>query len=316
MTMDLRCPICKSNKINYYGQAFAKYASSEAQYVCKDCGYVGALILDVSADEDKNKNSIESDLKEMSMTTDINEIDAESDIKEKEEESHIREMPTESDLALAWKFMDEKTSLIESDLKETDKESSDLNDEPITPQESIPAEIKNILAGEHYDFIVHAKRTVFIGDSILFLIICLVMLFILGIGTAEPHKNPMSFVVGLFLLLFLLYFIVTAISDIFFNDAWIIGTSKKLSKYQKNKIESFNWEELTDVIKVNGTQEDGSIEILTNIIISNDEGPDYQKTIYIGGIKNVSQIAKLIRKRINENDLTIRNSIQWISLKD
>ena len=81
MAMDLRCPVCKSNKINYYSWAIAKYGSTDAQYVCEDCGYVGALILDVSIDESesKDKNPVESDLKEISKEIDdkINDIPSE-----------------------------------------------------------------------------------------------------------------------------------------------------------------------------------------------------------------------------------------------
>jgi len=50
----LRCPVCGSNKINYSGMSTSVgggYSSTDARYVCEDCEYVGALILDVGEDE-------------------------------------------------------------------------------------------------------------------------------------------------------------------------------------------------------------------------------------------------------------------------
>lgn len=54
MTQDLRCPVCGSGKINYSGTSTTMgggYESTDARYVCEDCGYTGALILDVSKDD-------------------------------------------------------------------------------------------------------------------------------------------------------------------------------------------------------------------------------------------------------------------------
>ncbi|PKP59403.1 MAG: hypothetical protein CVT89_01310 [Candidatus Altiarchaeales archaeon HGW-Altiarchaeales-2] len=68
MAMDLRCPKCGSARINAYETSPSigwGFRSIYSRYVCEDCGYVGALILDVSENEDKNKNPVESDLKEI-----------------------------------------------------------------------------------------------------------------------------------------------------------------------------------------------------------------------------------------------------------
>ncbi|PKP60558.1 MAG: hypothetical protein CVT88_02640 [Candidatus Altiarchaeales archaeon HGW-Altiarchaeales-1] len=73
--MDLRCPICGSSRINYYSGAIAKYRSTDARYVCEDCGYVGGLILDISADESKDKNPVEEDLEKPETKKKINESD-------------------------------------------------------------------------------------------------------------------------------------------------------------------------------------------------------------------------------------------------
>lgn len=64
--MDLRCPRCGSSRINYYGTSTTMgggYRGTDAQYVCEDCGYVGALVLDVSDDIDKeHERRIKDDL--------------------------------------------------------------------------------------------------------------------------------------------------------------------------------------------------------------------------------------------------------------
>jgi len=69
MSADLRCPLCGSRKINYYGTSTTMgggYRGTDAQYVCEDCGYVGALILDVSEDiDEKNMKEVEKDLKKI-----------------------------------------------------------------------------------------------------------------------------------------------------------------------------------------------------------------------------------------------------------
>ncbi|PKP59402.1 MAG: hypothetical protein CVT89_01305, partial [Candidatus Altiarchaeales archaeon HGW-Altiarchaeales-2] len=68
-TMDLRCPICKSSRINYYGTSTTMgrgYKGTDAKYVCEDCKYVGALILDISDDiDEKARQEVEQDLEKI-----------------------------------------------------------------------------------------------------------------------------------------------------------------------------------------------------------------------------------------------------------
>ncbi len=312
--MDLRCPICKSSRINYYGTSTTMgggYRSADAaEYVCEDCGYAGALILDVSDDiDEKAGQEVEKDLEKIK--------------KEMDEE-------------------DKNKNPVESDLKEIKKEMGDLYNKsiktPIVSQEPIPIEIKNILAGELYDFIVYAKRTVSIFALIIQLGVSLFLtlffpfsIFVLIWGA------PNIFISVLMLFaLFVGYLGIDRLKWIISGEAkgsaWFIGTPKSLIIYPKDKkISSLGQGELANTIGFNSTQkecfikiswkklkscgwssgwskESGDIEIVTKVMIQPDEGGPYPATICIGGIKNADNIGQIIRKRIEENNPINNNS--------
>lgn len=49
--MKLKCPLCKSEEINYYmGAQFGKYQ-------CKNCGYVGVLVIEEYEEDTKRKRN-------------------------------------------------------------------------------------------------------------------------------------------------------------------------------------------------------------------------------------------------------------------
>ncbi|PKP60563.1 MAG: hypothetical protein CVT88_02665 [Candidatus Altiarchaeales archaeon HGW-Altiarchaeales-1] len=195
------------------------YKGTDAKYVCEDCRYVGALILDVSDDiDEKAGQEVEKDLEKIK--------------KEMDEE-------------------DKNKNPVESDLKEIKKEMGDLYNKsiktPIVSQEPIPIEIKNILAGELYDFIVYAKRTVSIFALIIQLGVSLFLtlffpfsIFVLIWGAPNIFISVLmlfALFVG-YLGIDLLKWIISGEAK---RSAWFIGNPKSLIIYPKDKKNKLSW---------------------------------------------------------------------------
>ncbi|MBI5413877.1 hypothetical protein HZA42_06055 [Candidatus Peregrinibacteria bacterium] len=201
-------------------------------------------------------------------------------------------------------------------------------------QPPIPPEIRDVLAGEPFDFIVKSSRAVPLKKSLYVLVFGLFWLAFMSIfvaaffgpvfmgkevrfelngaptvagpGNLDPLLIP-ALIIGSFVLIGLgltgygIYLLRA-------KGAWYIGTPKRLVIYKKNETRSIDWEQFSGDIEVNGTAEKGSITLLmrTGQMVSQRSGLSryVSDTIYIAGIQNAFQIEKILVKRIKENDPT------------
>lgn len=100
--------------------------------------------------------------------------------------------------------------------------------------------------------------------------------------------------------------------SIFAEGGYFVGTPTRLVSYRNGKFKSYDWEQFTGTIEVNGNIQNGNITFTmrTGEMVSRKNGPDQYvpDTTYIAGVENVFEVERLCRQRIRENDPTPANT--------
>ncbi|MEK7538597.1 MAG: hypothetical protein AAB552_02030 [Patescibacteria group bacterium] len=202
-------------------------------------------------------------------------------------------------------------------------------------EETAPKAIHDLLGGEAPDFIVKSKRafpskksfyelgfgTFWLGFTSIFVYAFLgpvllgkeVHFTANGVATVAGPDNlgPLIFpilIIGLFVLVGVgivghgLYLLRA-------KGAWYAGTAKKLVIYKKNKNRTISWEQFAGDVEMVGDSSKGGIalQMRTGAMVNQGKsGSRYvPDTLYIVSIKNASQVAQTLRKRIEENAPTL-----------
>jgi hypothetical protein len=126
-----------------------------------------------------------------------------------------------------------------------------------------------------------------------------------GPGNYGPVLTPAVLVGVLFLIG--VGIIGFGIYSLFNPGGYFVGTSTRLLNYRKGNIKSIGWEKFSGKIWVDGDAQKGNIalQMKTGKMIRRKNGPaKYVPDVtYISGIPSVSEIERICKKRIKENDL-------------
>lgn len=199
---------------------------------------------------------------------------------------------------------------------------------------TLPPELINVIGSDPHDFIVKAKRSqppkvslaiiifgaVWLAFSTIFLFVFLGPLFqgrevhflandvptTAGPGNLKPILLP-ALIIGLFVFIGIVMLGV-GLRMLFKKGGYFVGTPTRLISFKNGSYRSIDWEQFSGDIEVTGNEKKGNITLgmRTGKMVSSKNGPDryVPDTLYISGIENASEIEKLCRKRIKENDPT------------
>lgn len=185
---------------------------------------------------------------------------------------------------------------------------------------AIPRELKKIIASEETDFIVKSKRRYPKGQGIVLLIFTLIwnsmfspfiirfiktQIEIINAGLLDfSFLTFQSLTIAIFFLLGLGLFVYSFVL-IFQKGGYFVGTKSRLICYQNQTVTTKDWSAFTNNIKVSGKGVLGNLEIelKKEEDLTGRRKRKISEVIYIIGIKNVNDIEKKIRNRIQEHQV-------------
>lgn len=198
----------------------------------------------------------------------------------------------------------------------------------------LPQNLLQMIGSETTDFIVKSRRAQPLKVSLFFILFgsfwllftAIFMIAFLGPlfsgnevefianGTpvvASPEDlGPVlvpALVIGLFLLVGI-GVLTAGIVTLFKKGGYIVGTPTRLISFRNNSYRSIDWEQFSGDIEVKGNEEKGTITLgmRTGRMVSSKNSSDryVPDTFYISGITGVSEVEKICRRRIKENDPT------------
>lgn len=180
-------------------------------------------------------------------------------------------------------------------------------------KEALPIELDRNIGSEKKEFMVRSKRDRPIGKIIYQLsfgiIWTSISVFMLGLVYMRSHNEllPILFM-GFFTLVGILM-LVSAIDMLLKKGSLYVGTPKRLVIFRKGNVRSIDWEQFTGDITANANSDGGSIlfKLRTGVMQKQEDIPEMfvPEEIYISGINNLSEMERICRERIKENDPTL-----------
>ncbi|MFV0539818.1 MAG: hypothetical protein ACK5MZ_01085 [Aestuariibaculum sp.] len=199
---------------------------------------------------------------------------------------------------------------------------------------NIPVDLRNLIDSEQTDFIVKSTRNFPKKKGIVLLLFALfwntfVSIFVIAfivpiirgkeihfkvndVPTSGSLDNWESILVpSLIISLFVFVgigMLIWALVQLIQKGGYFVGTETRFIKYRNGQIIIKDWEQFSGNININSKSELGDLELelRTGKVKRGNEGSDkfVPDLIYISGIKNVFEIEKKCRIRIQENDPT------------
>jgi hypothetical protein len=195
---------------------------------------------------------------------------------------------------------------------------------------TMPVDLQSIIGKENIDFFVKAKRkqpvknsfgiilfgTVWTAFVSIFVIVFLGPLFrgeethftVNGVPTSASWENfqPMltpALIISVFVLIGI-GMLTWGFYSLFQKGGYFVGTNNRLIRFDKGIVNTYDWEQFTGNMEINGPKGDISLQLRTGKMVQRKNRPDefVPDIIYISGITDVLKIEKNCRKRIKEND--------------
>jgi hypothetical protein len=202
---------------------------------------------------------------------------------------------------------------------------------------TMPAELQSIIGQENIDFSVKAKRkqplktsfgiilfgTIWTAFVSIFVMVFLGPVFrgeethfeVNGVPTSASWENfrPMltpAIIIGVFVLIGI-GMLAWGLYSLFQKGGYFVGTNNRLIRYHKGIVNTYDWEQFTGSMEINGLKGDLSLQLRTGKMVQRKNRPDefVPDIIYISGIPDVLEIEKNCRNRIKENDPSPANVI-------
>lgn len=172
---------------------------------------------------------------------------------------------------------------------------------------ALPQDLNANIGREKKDFAVKTTRAKSLRRSFFLIFFGIIWITITSI-LIFPLSKPISMLdLGSVAFALVGFWILgSGIHSIFKSGGYFVGTPTRLVNYQNGNIRSIDWKQFSGDITVNGNAKKGDITLnmKTGRMVYNDNGPDryFPDQTYIAGIENASNIEKMCRKRIKEND--------------
>jgi hypothetical protein len=98
--------------------------------------------------------------------------------------------------------------------------------------------------------------------------------------------------------------------SLFQKGGYFVGTNNRLIRYSKGVVNTYDWEQFTGNMEINGVKGDISLQLRSGKMVQRKNKPDefVPDTVYISGITDVLEIEKNCRTRIKENDPSPANT--------
>ncbi len=193
---------------------------------------------------------------------------------------------------------------------------------------TIPRDLKTVIDSEQVDFIVKGKRnhprkngmSLLVFTFFWNVIVIAILISLINPVLKKKEVNSISEGIAkmdgldtMFPIVFLTFFLLAgtalliwALVMLFQKGGYFVGTENRLIKYRKGTIEINDWEQFSGNIEIknNGQYGNLELELRTGKFTSSKNGarrfqPD---VVYISQIKNVFDIEKKCRLRIQEHD--------------
>jgi hypothetical protein len=195
---------------------------------------------------------------------------------------------------------------------------------------TVPVDLQSIIGNENIDFLVKAKRKQPIKTSLgiitfgavwsafisIFVIVFFGPLFrgeethfkVNGVPTSASLENfrpalTPTLIIGVFVLIGI-GMLIWGFYSLFERGGYFVGTNNRLIRYNKGVVNTYDWEQFTGNMEINGLKGDISLQLRTGKMVQRKNRPDefVPDIIYISGITEVLEIEKNCRRRIKEND--------------
>jgi hypothetical protein len=200
----------------------------------------------------------------------------------------------------------------------------------------MPVDLQSIIGSENIDFLVKARRkqpvknslgiiffgTLWTAFTSIFVIALFGPLFrgeeahfkVDGVPTTASWENfrPMmtpALIIGLFVLIGI-GMLAWGLYSLFQKGGYFVGTNNRLIRYSKGVVNTYDWEQFTGNMEINGVKGDISLQLRSGKMVQRKNKPDefVPDTVYISGITDVLEIEKNCRTRIKENDPSPANT--------
>lgn len=197
---------------------------------------------------------------------------------------------------------------------------------------SLPTDLQSVIGTENIDFSVIAKRNQPINKSIGTIVLgiiwtafssIVVIIFFgpllkgeevhfktNGVPTTGSWDNfqPMitpALIIGMFVLIGIVI-LTRGFYSIFQKGGYFVGTKNRLIRYYKGNITSYDWEQFSGSMEINGNKGDLSMQLRTGKMVQRKNNSDQfiPDILYISGVTDILEIEKICRIRIKENDPT------------
>jgi hypothetical protein len=195
---------------------------------------------------------------------------------------------------------------------------------------TMPIDLQSIIGQENIDFLVKAKRKQPVKNSIgiilfgtvwtafisIFVIVFFGPLFrgeethfkVNGVPTSASWENfrPMltpALIISVFVFIGI-GMLTWGFYSLFQKGGYFVGTNNRLISYYNGIANTYDWEQFTGNMEINGLKGDISLQLRTGKMVQRKNRPDefVPDIVYISGITDVFEIEKNCRKRIKEND--------------
>lgn len=141
-------------------------------------------------------------------------------------------------------------------------------------------------------------------------------------ATGNETINQAYYLLGFIGIFYVIGLIIIgkALLPLIRRGGYYVGTPDRLIHYRKGNIRSIDWEQFTGDMKVRGNDGKGTLSMsLKTGTIKRRKGGHYftPEVIFITAIPNVSDIEKMVRKRLSENspvtgqDQTLQTGTIW-----
>jgi hypothetical protein len=202
---------------------------------------------------------------------------------------------------------------------------------------TMPIDLQSLIGKDNIDFLVKAKRKQPVKNSIgiiffgsiwtaftsIFVIVLFGPLFrgeethfeINGVPASASLENfrPMltpALIISMFVLIGI-GMLAWGFYSLFQKGGYFVGTNNRLIRYNKGIVNTYDWEQFTGNMEINGPKGDISLQLRSGKMVQRKNKPDefVPDIIYISGITDVLEIEKNCRKRIKENDPSPANLV-------
>lgn len=193
----------------------------------------------------------------------------------------------------------------------------------------LPPDLKTIVDSEKVDFSIRSKRNDTLKNALFYIfagiLVTVIISFLLnhmirpvltggeyhmkvnGVDTTSTSTDFMRMVVPVCLLLLFLYagikLFIMGLKIIFQTGGYYIGTPQRMIRYYKGKVNSYDWEQFSGVITTKSKSGQITLDLKTGKMEAkkNKGNVFVPDTLFMSGLKNVSEIERICTMRIKEN---------------